>query len=450
MTLERPLPNSAEAERAILGGILLNNALLAEARTLLVSSHFYVRSHRRVFDGMIALAERGHELDHVLLHEETGLEQSWIVNLTYGLPVSRSIKHYAKVVLGKAVLRQILKTNSKIEAAVLEESDDPETILEQAQQELFSLAVQFHVDSKVKTYAEVSTVVMSLFEAWADGNIVALPTQIPELDAKLTYGGLSAQDFVIIAARSSFGKTALALQIGLNVSRADRSVLIASLEMSSEKLFIRNLASVTGVPHRRINPWTFQNDSKTIGRIMSGMPKLETRPIQVEDRIHELSKLCSVAREWHRRSANPGLVIVDYLQLVKNKQDRRSRQEEVAGISSEIKRLAVELNVPIIGVSQLSRKPAQEKRRPELPDLRESGQLEQDADLVLFPWSEHDLQDVDVRAMKLYCAKQRSGVTGWEIEIDFDCEQQWFYSKQMYGSDKDHLQIDAKVAAASG
>ena len=433
--LEKPLPNSAEAERAILGGIIINNGLLAQAQTLLVPAQFYIPSHRRAFEGMIVLASRGMAIDEVTLLEETGLEKPWIANLAYGLPRSLSIEHYARVVREKAALRQILKLGAKMQAEAVDEGEDPETILEHAQQELFALSVQFHVDSKVKTYREIGKSVMSLFEAWESGATVALPTQIPELDHRLAYGGFSAQQFIIIAARSSFGKTALALQIGLNVSRAGKAVLIASLEMPGEQLFMRNLASVTGVAHNKISPWTFQNDSKTAGRIVTGISALDDCPIQVEDRINELGHLCAVAREWKRRSENVGLVIVDYLQLVKNRQDRRSRQEEVAGISSEMKRLAMDLQIPVVGVSQLSRKPATENRRPELSDLRESGQLEQDADVVLFPWSDQGLEDVDVRKMKLYCAKQRNGAAGLEIGIDFDCERQWFFTEQMY---RDH------------
>jgi replicative DNA helicase len=437
--LDRPLPNSEEAERAILGAILLNPCVLAQARTLLAPVHFYVPSHRRTFEGMIALADRSLSIDSILLHEQTGEPVSWLTNLTYGLPHSSDVGHYAAVVRGKYALRRILKLGAKIQAAALDQSEDPQTILEQAQQELFALSVQYHVDSKVKTYSEIASSVMSLFEAWADGKIAALPTQIPELDERLAYGGLSARQFVIIAARSSFGKTALALQIGLNVSRAGTSVLIASLEMPGEQLFLRNLASVTGVPHKRINPWTFQRDTKTAGRLVAGVSKLDMCPIQVEDRINDLGKLCSVAREWKRRSSSAGLMIVDYLQLVKNKQNGRSRQEEVAGISSEIKRLAGELDLPIIGVSQLSRRPAHEDRRPELSDLRESGQIEQDADIVLFPWSDKGLEDVEIRRMRLYCAKQRNGSVGWEIGIDFHGEEQWFYTEQMI-RDKARLQ----------
>jgi replicative DNA helicase len=407
--LEKPLPNSDEAERAILGGILINNGLLAQAQTLLVPGQFYTPSHRRTFEAMIALADRGMPIDELTLHEETGFEKPKIANLAYGLPRSLSIEHYARLVREKAALRQIIKLTARTQAIALGEEDAAVTIIEQAQQDLFALSVQFHVRSKAKTYSEIGKSVMSQFEAWERGEIVVLPTQIPELDHRLSYGGFSRQQFIIIAARSSFGKTALALQIGLNVSRTGKSVLIASLEMPGEMLFMRNLASVTGVPYSKINPWTFQNDSKTTGRIVSGISAIDTCPIQVEDRINELSHLCAVAREWKRTSGNPGLVIVDYLQLVKNKQDRRTRQEEVAGISSEMKRLATELDLPLIGVSQLNRKPANENRRPELSDLRESGQLEQDADVVLFPWSEEGLQDVEVREMKLYCAKQRKG-----------------------------------------
>lgn len=446
--LDKPLPHSAEAERTILGAILLNNSLLSQAETMLLPSQFYIPSNRRTFEGMIALAGRGVQIDHVLLNEETGESISWLANLTYGLPHSSNIAHYAKVVQEKAVLRQIVKLAAKIEAQALEE-EDPELILERTEQDLFALGIQFRVDSRVKTYSEISKSVMSLFEAWGNGEIVALPTQIPELDRHLAYGGLSAQDFIIIAARSSFGKTALALQIGLNVSRTGKSVLIASLEMSSEKLFIRNLASVTGIAHRQITPWTFQHNPETARQIMSGIPSLETYPIQVEDRINELGQLVSVAREWKRKAPMPGLVIVDYLQLVKNKQDRRTRQEEVAGISSEIKRLASELDIPIIGVSQLSRRPAQENRRPELPDLRESGQLEQDADVVLFPWSEDGLKDDAIRRMKLYCAKQRNGAMDWTINIDFNCDRQWFFTEQMLRDEGPNLPNNSQVTAAA-
>jgi replicative DNA helicase len=440
-SFERALPNSAEAERAVLGGILLNEDLIHQASNELLPDQFYVQSHRRIFQAMQSLSNREVEISPVLIGEELNREGaleavggvSFITNLTYGLPHSTNIAHYAKVVREKAMLRQLMKECAKITQAAIEQDEDASLIVEQAQEAIFALGVQMQLSNRTtRTYDEISGSVYQLFADWTEDKIVAIPTQIPELDRRLAYGGLSAQDFIIIAARSSFGKTALALQIGLNVSRTGKSVLIVSLEMSGEKLFIRNLSSVTEVPHQSIKPCTFKHDRETAKKLFNGISKIQDCPIRVEDRVHELSRLVAIAREWRRKQKNAGLIIVDYLQLVKNRQDKTSRQEEVAGVSTEMKRLAQELNIPVIGVSQFNRAPATQNRRPELSDLRESGQLEQDADVVLFPWSEDGLKDVDVRAMKLYCAKQRNGSVGWEIPIDFDGEKQWFSTEEMY------------------
>lgn len=438
---ERALPNSAESERAVLGAILLNGELIHQATTELLPEQFYFPSHRRIFEAMQSLAFRESEVNHVLVSEELSTDGSlasvggvaFITSLVYGLPHSSNISHYTKVIRGKALLRDLVKVANKITLDALEEEDEPGVIYERSVEQLFGLGVQASLSSrKTRTYEEISASVFQMFNDWAEGNIVATPTQIPELDHRLAYGGLSAQDFIIIAARSSFGKTALALQIGLNVSRTGRPVLIVSLEMSGEKLFIRNLSSVSGIPHNQIKPWTFQYQPDTARALYKGIPQISRCPIQVEDRVHDLHRLIAIARDWKRKNKDAALIIVDYLQLVKNKQDKRSRQEEVAGISTEMKRLAQELNVPVIGVSQFNRAPATQNRRPELSDLRESGQLEQDADVVLFPWSETGLEDVTVRAMKLYCAKQRNGSVGWEIPIDFDGEKQWFYTEELY------------------
>ena len=439
--LERPLPSSVESERAVLGGVLLNTDLVHQAAHQLLPDQFYVPSHRHVFEAMLAIVARKADPNSVLVIEELNTRglleavggQGFVVNLTYGLPISNNLGHYIKVIREKAILRQFIKLSAKFTQEGLDQEDDAETIIQRAEEAIFALGVQLQIEKKAtRTYAEISGSVYQMFGDWTDGNIVAIPTQIPELDHKLAYGGLAAQDFIIIAARSSFGKTALALQIGLNVSRAGKAVLISSLEMSGEKLFIRNLSAVTDTAHKQIKPWTFQHDRDTAKRLFSGIGRLQDCPIEVNDRVNDLNRLVAIAREWKRKNKNAGLIIVDYLQLVKNKQDKRSRQEEVAGISTEMKRLAQELNIPVIGVSQFNRAPATQNRRPELSDLRESGQLEQDADVVLFPWSETSLEDVEIRAMKLYCAKQRNGSVGWEIPIDFNADKQWFFTEAMY------------------
>lgn len=440
--LERALPNSAEAERAVLGGILLQNSLIAEASAFLVPDQFYVPSHRRIYVAMLALAEQESAIDAILIAEELDKENakesvggiSFITNLTYGLPHSSSIAHYAKVVRDKALLRQLIKTANKITQDALEGEDSAGEILERAEQDMLSLNIQAQLSAKstVRNYEQVAGSVMDMFEKWSEGNTVAIPTQIPELDRRLAFGGLSAQDFIVIAARTSFGKTALALQIALNVARTQTPVLIFSLEMSAERLFVRNLSSVTGVAHRDINPWTFAHNTKLSGDILRGVGKLRDLPLQVEDKTYSLNRLLAIAREWRRKTNGKGLLITDYIQLVKNTLDKRSREQEVAGISMELKRLAKELDVPVIGVSQFSREQAKQNRRPELSDLRESGQLEQDVDVALFPYSQDGIKDEPVRAMKLYCPKQRSGSAGWEIDIDFDAEHQWMFTEQMY------------------
>ena len=439
--LERPLPNSVESERAVLGGVLLNPDLIHQAAHQLLPDQFYVPSHRHVFEAMLAIVARKADPNSVLVIEELNTRglletvggQGFVVNLAYGLPVSNNLGHYIKVIREKAILRQFIKLSARFAQEGLDQEDDAGTIILRAEEAIFALGVQLQIEKKTtRTYGEISASVYQMFGDWTDGNIVAIPTQIPELDHKLAYGGLAAQDFIIIAARSSFGKTALALQIGLNVSRAGKAVLVSSLEMSGEKLFIRNLSAVTDTAHRQIKPWTFQHDRDTAKRLFNGIGRLQDCPIEVNDRVNDLNRLVAIAREWKRKNKNAGLIIVDYLQLVKNKQDKRSRQEEVAGISTEMKRLAQELNIPVIGVSQFNRAPATQNRRPELSDLRESGQLEQDADVVLFPWSEVGLEDVEIRAMKLYCAKQRNGSVGWEIPIDFNADKQWFFTEAMY------------------
>lgn len=446
MDLGRALPNSAEAERAILGAILLNNDLIAQAVSELSAGDFYTPSHRRIFTAMVVLMESRLEINPILIGEELKRENAlevvggvgFITNLTHGLPFSKNIAHYAKVVRGKSMLRSLVKECNRITEEALAEEDDPEIVLSRANEAILRLNTESQTGAKstARDYKEVATVVVETFNRWQTGDSVAVPTQIPELDARLNYGGLASGDLVVIAARTSFGKSALALQIALSSARAGIPVLIFSLEMSAERLFIRNLASTSEVPHYKITPRTFQYHAGLADVVRASVPEVARLPISVDHTTRKLRKLSLVTREWHRglspEQKKRALMITDYMQLVDNKLDRRSRNDEVAGISIELKGTAVELGIPVIGVSQLTRSPAKDNRRPELSDLRESGQLEQDADLVIFPWSEDGLKDDQIRGMKLYCPKQRGGQVGWEIPIDFDGDKQWFFTEQMY------------------
>lgn len=447
---ERALPNSAEAERAILGAILLDNALIAQAVAELRPEDFYIPSHRRIFMAMVTLSEMRIEIDPVLIGEELRKENaleavggiSFITNLTYGLPHSTNIAHYSKIVRDKSTLRKLIKAAHKITQLSVDEEDSTEEVLAQASDLIFKLSLESQIESKstARDYREVGIVVSETFDRWQAGDSVSVPTQIPELDARLNYGGLASGDLVVIAARTSFGKSALALQIALSSARSGIPVLYFSLEMSAERLFIRNLASTSQVPHYKISPRTFQFNAGLANVVRASVPFVSKLPISVDHTTRKLRRLAVVAREWHRglspEQKKRALIITDYMQLVDNKLDRRSRNDEVAGISIELKSMATELGIPVVGVSQLTRSPAKDNRRPELSDLRESGQLEQDADLVIFPWSEDGLKDDQVRGMKLYCPKQRGGQVGWEIPIDFDGDKQWFFTEQMYQQER--------------
>lgn len=448
--LERALPNSAEAERAILGAILLNNDLVAQAEAELTAEDFYVPSYRRIFVAMLNLMSMRLEIDPILIAEELKKDNAlgsvggvgFITDLAHGLPRTANIANYARVVKGKSLLRHLKREIAAIDRQIDEEEDEPDVVLAKANEVLFRLNVESRVGAKssARDYKDVASVVSEMFDRWQAGDSVAVPTQIPELDQRLNYGGLASGDLIVIAARTSFGKSALALQIALSSARYDIPVLIFSLEMSAERLFIRNLASTSQVPHYKISPRTFQYNAGLADVIRGSVPVVSRLPISVDHATRTLRRLALVAREWHRgltpKQKKRALMITDYMQLVDNKLDRRSRNDEVAGISIELKGAAVELGIPVVGVSQLTRSPAKDNRRPELADLRESGQLEQDADLVLFPWSEDGLKDDQVRGMKLYCPKQRGGQVGWEIPIDFDGDKQWFFTEQMYAQER--------------
>lgn len=447
---EQALPNSQEAERAILGAILLDAGLMTQALTVLEPKDFYHSPHRNVFIAMSTLAKAEMEINPVLIGEElkrqNALEStggiSYITNLTYGLPHSTNIAHYARVVRSKTILRTLKKSLAAIDSQIDEGVDDHETILNQASEELYRLTVDAQLEQKssVRSYAEVAVEALETFDKWETGETVAIPTQIPEVDERLSYGGLASGDLVVLAARTSFGKSALALQIAVSTARLGIPVLIFSLEMAAVRLFFRNLASTSSIPHYQISPMTFQHHPGLASAIRSAVPAVGALPIYVDHTTRKLRRMLALAEDWYRTVTKNGkkktLIIADYLQLAENKLNKRTRNEEVAEISKEFKGLAVHLDSPLIAVSQLNRSSAKENRRPELPDLRESGQIENDADLVLFPWSKEAVGQEQKRGMEIYCPKQRGGKTGWEVPIDFDGDKQWFFTERMYQQER--------------
>jgi replicative DNA helicase len=428
--LERALPHSAEAERAILGGVLLDNALISQAVELLRPEDFYVPSHRRIFNAMIALFERGGEINPILIGEELKKEAalesaggiSFITNLTYGLPHSTNIVHYAKIVRGKSMLRQLIRAANKITQEALEQEDEPEIILDHAEQAIFELA-----DERVRQgFVHVKPVAEQLLEKIQEMEgraalLTGLTTGFADLD-KMT-SGLQRSDLIILAARPSMGKTSFALMLAENAGiQAGAVVGIFSLEMSKEALVMRMLCSQSNIDAQRfrngfLSRPEWSQVAKSLGTLADTKIFLDDTPgITVLE-------MRAKARRLAAEQKHLDLIIVDYLQLMSGSSRRvESRQQEVSQISRELKGLAKELNVPLVALSQLSRAPeSRSDHRPQLADLRESGALEQDADVVAFiyraeqyktPEERDSLPEDQKNVAELIVAKQRNGPTG--------------------------------------
>ncbi|MGB9180306.1 MAG: replicative DNA helicase [Pyrinomonadaceae bacterium] len=421
--LERPLPNSSESERAILGAILLDNGLVSQAIELLRPEDFYVPSHRRIFLGMIALFERGSEINPILIGEELkrdgALEQvggiTFITNLTYGLPHFANIAHYAKLVRGKSMLRQLIKATNKITSEALEEEDDPEIILDHAEQMIFALA-----DERTRQgFAHVKPVADSLLEkvqemAGRSAMLTGLTTGFNEFDHMTS--GLQPSDLIVVAARPSMGKTSLCLTLAQNAAiHAQAVVGVFSLEMSKESLVMRMLCSEGRVDAHRFRSGFLSRDEWA--RLAGALGTLAETKIFIDDTPGiSVLEMRAKARRLASEQKKLDLIIVDYLQLMGGSSRRaESRQQEVSQISRELKGLAKELNVPLIALSQLSRAPENRTdHRPQLADLRESGAIEQDSDVVAFIYREEQYNRTEENAgiAEIIVAKQRNGPTG--------------------------------------
>src|SRR6267143_1536431 len=421
-SLERSLPNSAEAERAILGGILLDNALISQAIELLRPEDFYVPSHRRIFVAMTALFERGGEINPILIGEELKKENalesvggvSFITNLTYGLPHATNITQYAKVVRGKSLLRRLIKTANKITSEALEEEDEPEVILDHAEQAIFALA-----DERIRQGFEhikpVADRILEKVEAMQGRAVVltGLTTGFRDIDALTS--GLQPADFIVIAARPSMGKTSLALTLAQHAAiQAQAVVGIFSLEMSSESLAMRMLCSEANVDAQKFRSGYLSREEWA--RLATALGRLADARIFVDDTpAISVLELRAKARRLAVEQKKLDLIIVDYMQLMSGSSRRfESRQQEVSQISRELKAVAKELNIPLVALSQLSRAPENRTdHRPQLADLRESGAIEQDADVVAFIYREEQYHksDENKNIAELIVAKQRNGPT---------------------------------------
>jgi replicative DNA helicase len=428
--LDKPLPSSEDGERVILGSVLLDNSLLSQALEQLKPDDFYLPLNRHVFSAMVTLFEHGRAIDPILIAEELRKDGTIdniggvaaISNLTLGVPHATNIDEYIRVVREKSVLRSLIRACNSITSDALEENFETDVILDRAEQAIFNIAEGRTNQSFIDIAETIKKVFQNIKERSAgDPNaLTGLTTGFRDLDDMTS--GLQRSDLIIVAGRPSMGKTAFCLNVAQNAAqRAGAVVAIFSLEMSRESLVTRMLAS-----EARINAQRFRTGrlmSAEIERLGIAVGSLSKANIHIDDSpgisVLEMRAKC---RRLAAEQKALDLVIVDYLQLMGGSRRVESRQQEVSQISRELKALAKELHVPVIALSQLSRAPEGRKPpRPLMSDLRDSGSIEQDADVVAFIYREdyYDNTNEEIQGQaELLIAKQRNGPTG-DIKMAF-------------------------------
>jgi replicative DNA helicase len=423
-SLERPLPHNLEAERSILGAVLLDNHALNAAVEKLRTDDFFLPQHRLIFERMVQLAEKQQAIDTITLMEDLERQNqlesaggiAYLSQLADGLPRVTNVEHYARIVKEKAVLRGLIFSASAIQEQALAAGDDADTILDRAESAIFQLA-----EDRVRAgLIGVKELVRENFERleriFSEGRrITGLATGYMDLDNQTA--GLQPSELVILAARPSMGKTALALNIAENVALRQREpVAIFSLEMSKESLLLRMLASEARVDAHKFRTGHMNRDDWA--KITTGLANLGESPLWIDDSASSTVLEMGAKARRLKRDKGLSLMIVDYLQLVVPSNTGRgtNRQEQVASISRSLKGLAKELKIPVLVLSQLTRAPERDERKPQLADLRESGAIEQDADVVLFihrpNFYKTDLPEEDRAKADVIIAKQRNGPTG--------------------------------------
>jgi replicative DNA helicase len=420
------LPANIEAERSILGAILLDNLAYNQAAEHLKPEDFLLDSHRRIYSRMMDLSEASHSIDLITLCEELSRKSeletiggaAYISGLLDGVPDRPSIENYIKIVRDKSLLRSLIHTATAAIARASEQGDAAEEILNDTEAQIFQLSEK-RIGRGFMGVQEIIRESFGSVDAFLQrgSRITGLETHYVDLDEKTS--GFQKSDLIIIAARPSMGKTSFAMNIAENVAIEDRkTVAVFSLEMSKEALLQRMLCSVARVDAHKFRTGSlWQDDMRKITRAIE---QLAEAPIFIDDTPGiTISEMRAKARRLLQSKGSLDLIVVDYLQLMSGGSKRyENRTQEVSAISRGLKALAKELAVPVVALSQLSRAPESRgagDHRPQLADLRESGSIEQDADVVAFIFREEvykpDDPELDGIA-ELIIRKQRNGPTG--------------------------------------
>ncbi len=430
-------PHDEQAEKAVLGAILIDSAAMNLVAEFLRPKHFYSSPNALIFEAMLSLFDRQEPIDIVTVKNELkkggNLKKiggkAYLAELIENVPTSAYVEHYGKIVKSNYTKRKIIDVASRLVEEAFEEEEDVDRILDSAEGEIFALS-QEHLK---KDFVELKDALAESFERlekfMREGRkLRGLSTGLSSLDVKLA--GMQDSNLLVLAARPGLGKTTLALNIALNVVLKEKvPVGFFSLEMSKEELVDRLLVGQADIDSWRLKTGRLSDDDYR--RLTESMGVLTDAPLFIDDTPG--STILEMRSKARKLKAEKGLrfLIVDYLQLASAGRRFESRVQEVSFISQGLKNLARELKIPVLALSQLSRAVEQRgSKKPQLADLRESGAIEQDADIVMFLYREsddnEDLLNEDKKLIKLFIAKHRNGPTG-EIDLMFYGSRLRFY-----------------------
>ena len=395
--VSQQIPHDSEAEKAVLGAIFIDPEAIADASAVVSPDDFYERANRLIFQAMLELSDRGDAIDPLTLQDELTKNNqlddiggiSYVSQLALSTPTAEHVTYYAKIVHRKSLLRRLISASQKIITNAIDGSDDVTDILDDAESEIMNVSSENNTGGFRIIKDIVNSTVEDINNIPDDGNMVTgLPTGFQELDKMTT--GFHDDELIIIAARPGVGKTSFALNVAQFVGlHTDKTVAMFSLEMSGEQLVQRMLASEGLINSQHLR--TGQLDEQEWKKLIVASGSLANTSIYIDDTPGiKMSEIRAKSRRLAKEKGNLGLIVIDYLQLIEGPRSE-SRQQEVSAISRQLKKLAKELHVPVIALSQLSRSVEQRQdKRPVLSDIRESGSIEQDADIVSFLYRDED------------------------------------------------------------
>jgi replicative DNA helicase len=418
--LRKVPPQNLEAESSVLGGVLLENEAINLVLEVLRGDDFYRESHRKIFRAMIELSDRTEPVDLITLSEflksrgelEAVGGTAYLASLADSVPTAANISHYARIVREKSILRSLINSATAIATRGYEEQGNVEEFLDSAEKVIFDISEKKIKASFVAVGDMIKDTLKTVEKLYERKEMVTgVPTGYEDLD-KLT-AGLQPADLVIVAGRPSMGKTAFSLNIATHAAFTGVGAAIFSLEMAKEQLVLRLLCSEARVNNSKVRSGYLAE--RDFPKLANAAGRLHEAPIYIDDTpaISVLELRAKARRLVRDRSKKVGLIVIDYLQLMRGMGAASNREQEISEISRSLKALAKELNVPVIAISQLNRRVEDRgDRRPMMSDLRESGAIEQDADVIMFIYRDevyNPKSDENKGIAEVIVAKQRNG-----------------------------------------